>query len=457
MVIMNETNKMKRKGKIYLVNKESIKGLSKNGKCKDAPDSIKFKIRRLTKKEIAMRSQGLIVLNQKDRVVFEEPDSHMQHFFPILINEFAEVAYKHAKFNSPLPILSIDSHDVVGCDFKCIDCLSGYGLFVTKTEVYKNFEPKLESYLHILSEIAEYSKKRGMDFVRFEQSGEGNPDFYKYRPALIKETKERYGMQTVYVTTGSMMSDDLMKALVENAAFIRISFPGIDHRSYALYSRQEKYTFEDSIERLKLLVKMRKDAGRERELLIGARVALRPEYDALYYNFGKTLKEIGIDGIQIVKVLAPEGLNYKDYRISEVCKNQLKKLQTLNDNTFDVTLPKRLDYIYYERVITDRRNFPKICYSARIQPVLLGSGLFVCTKSEIMYDENRRFGDFKGEKGEIEKFLTEDNIKKVTEGLPKTCNTCGNIFDNLLFEKIVKLTKSRKGPLKFYIAIKFND
>ncbi len=202
---------------------------------------------------------------------------------------------------------------------------------------------------------------------------------------------------------------------------------------------------------------MRKKAGRERELLIGVRVALRPEEDSLYYSFGKLVKDIGVDCIQVVKILAPPGLNYQKYEISETGKKQLQLLMTLADDNFNVTLPNALDYMYYERVITDRSSFPKVCYSARIQPVLLGSGLFVCTKSDVMYDKNRRFGDFKGEKGEINQFLSESNIKKVMEGIPESCNTCGNIFDNVLFGKIVDLTKKEKGNLRFYEAIPVSD
>ena len=228
----------------YLLGKTDTKLLEDDGTINEINNAISKNLQSLKKKEIGMLSVGLAVVDSNNKIIYRESGSHLQHFFPILIRDFALLSYEYARFGKSLPIISIDSHDVIGCDFRCLDCLSGNGMYVTHSEVNKGFEPPLDKYLHILSEIAAYSKKRGIDSVRFEQSGEGNPDFYKYRPELIKEAKERYGMGTVYITTGSMMNEALMQSLVKYAAFIRISFPGIDQRTYGLYSRNERYTFK---------------------------------------------------------------------------------------------------------------------------------------------------------------------------------------------------------------------
>ncbi|MEM0143392.1 MAG: radical SAM protein [Candidatus Parvarchaeum sp.] len=437
----------------YLLGKTGIKGLVNGNSITDVPYEVDRKLRELKRKNVSMLSKGLAVVNLAGKIVYNEKSSHLQHFFPILISDFAELAYRYAKFDTALPIISIDSHDVIGCDFRCLDCLSGNGMYVTRSKINNGFSPPLKNYLNILSEIANYSKARGIDTVRFEQSGEGNPDLYKYRPELIKEAKQRYGMQTVYITTGSMMNPELAKSLVDNAAFIRISFPGIDQRTYELYSRNSKYTFKDSIERLKELVRMRKEANREDELLIGVRVALRPEEDPLYYDFGRLIKDIGVDCIQVVKILAPEGIAYGNHPVSQLCKKQLIKLKSLEDDNFNIALPSALDYMYYERVITDRKNFPNKCYSSLVQPVLTGSGLFVCTKSDVMYSQKYRFGNFKGEEGELEEFMSKENVERIEKDVPSTCMTCGNIFDNMLFGNIVKLAKEEEGPLAFYEVV----
>ncbi len=440
----------------YLLGKTDIKLLEDDGTISEINDAVRKKLQSLKKKEIGMLSNGLIVTDSNNKIIYREGSSHLQHFFPNLIRDFALLAYEYARFKKPLPIISIDSHDVIGCDFRCLDCLSGNGMFVTHSEVNKGFEPPLDKYLHILSEIATYSKKRGIESVRFEQSGEGNPDFYKYRPELIKEAKECYGMDTVYITTGSMMNEALMQSLVKYAAFIRISFPGIDQRTYELYSRNQRYTFNDSIERLKKLVEMRKQEGREKELLIGVRVALRPEEDPLYYDFGKLIKSIGVDCIQVVKILAPTGLPFKSHSISQLCKDQLAVLKSLESEDFNVALPSTLDYMYYERVIENMDDFPSKCYSSLIQPVLTGNGLFVCTKSDVMYSSKYCFGDFKGGEGELEQFMSEENVEKVEKYIPATCTTCGNIFDNLLFGAIVKLASETDRPMSFYEVVKIS-
>lgn len=439
----------------YLVSTSEIKELVDKARIVEIEDKIKTFITSLTAKEISMYSRGMVVANAEGKIIYTEDSSHLQHFFPLLMRDFAKLAYEHARFDKPLPIMSIDSHDVIGCDFRCLDCLSGNGRSVVRSEVNLGFELPPEKYLHILSEISEYSRRRGINSVRFEQSGEGNPDFYKHRPEIIKEAKLRYNMNTVYITTGSKMSNELMHALINYSSFIRISFPGLDNRTYALYSKNEKYTFYDSIARLKELVEMRRSAGRERELMIGVRAALRPEQDPLYFDFGKLIKSIGIDCMQVVKILAPEGLAYTKYEVSQTCKQQLAMLSKLSSNEFNVALPNELDYMYYERVIWDKARFPKRCYSSIVQPVLTGSGLFVCTKSDIMYSSRYRFGNFTGEKGELERFLSPENVERITNDVPSSCTTCGNIFDNLLFNNITKLANNTDGPLKFYQVVSY--
>jgi sulfatase maturation enzyme AslB (radical SAM superfamily) len=437
----------------YLLGRRDIKELTEYGKLRDASEETVRQISTLTHKEIAMRSEGLVVVDSKDRIIYREENAYLQHFFPVLIRDFAELAYEYVKFNRALPILSIDSHDVIGCDFHCQDCLSEGGGRATKAGINIGFNPILKNYLHILSEIAAYSKRRGIASVRFEQSGEGNPDLYAYRPRLIEKAKKCYNMQTVYVTSGSRMSDELAKSLVENAAFIRISFPGINEQTYARYSKQEEYTFSDSVSRIEKLIKMRTEAKRERELLIGVRVALRPEEDALYYDFGRLMKEMKVDCMQLTKVQTTEGLNYRDFPISPIALRQFEMLKMLSDEHFNVSLPDKPNYLYCERVIDDRCHFTDTCYSSRIQPVLSGNGLFACTEGDVMYSKQYLFGRFEGKKGEIEEFLSDENVNRVTKNVPASCDKCENIFDNTLFDTIVKLTRHAEGPLFFYEAI----
>ena len=152
-----EDNQKIDKRRTLLVGERDIKELDEGGRVHCVSKKTGLQVNSLTHKEIGLRSRGLAILDSGNKIVYQEDNSHLQHFFPILIRDFAKLAYEYTKSNKPLPIVSVDSHDVIGCDFCCQDCLSGGGLLVAKSGINKGFSPALKSYIHILSEIAEYS------------------------------------------------------------------------------------------------------------------------------------------------------------------------------------------------------------------------------------------------------------------------------------------------------------
>jgi len=113
-----------------------------------------------------------------------------------------------------------------------------------------------------------------------------------------------------------------------------------------------------------------------------------------------------------------------------------------------------LDYMVYSREIENRTEFPSKCFSAIFQPVLTGKSLFVCTISDIMYNSNLRLGTFAGKEGELERFLSFENIKKITQGIPQNCKCCSNLYDNTLLFSLQKLFRANPGKLNFYEIIK---
>lgn len=298
----------------------------------------------------------------------------------------------------------------------------------------------------------DYSEKRGFKGVRFEQSGEGNPDYYKHRQEILRYARE-LGMQSVYVSTGSKIDDSLRNSLVENASFIRISFPGIGE-AYKHYSGQSEFTFTDALDGVGRIVKERDKQGRKKDLMIGARVALRSEHSDSYFSFANKLKDIGIDSLQIVKILVPEGKKPSDFLLNSGDAYDLEKTETLDDVNFNVSIPHGLDSMVYSREIENRAEFPTQCFSARFQPVLAGRSLFVCTISDIMYSHNLRLGTFASEEGELERFLSSENIERVTTGIPAQCKSCSNIYDNMLLFSLQKLFKTNPQKLNFYEIIK---
>ncbi len=432
---------------MYLISGSEVRKLALDGSVSDLTSEEKSKFKMPAGKEKALLSRGMAIVGQKGQIVRLIDKDYAQHFFPLSMRDYAFAAYNHIRNGSDFPILSVDSHDETRCDFNCLDCLSGAGKNLRK--IYPGFNLSLDLYTHILSEISAYSKERGLNHVRFEQSGEGNPDLYPERARILSIAKQRFGMDSVYISSGSQLNEAIISSLVDNAAFVRISFPGIGNRSYALYSRQEQYTFEDSIKRLETLVSEREKSGRSKDLLLGVRVPLRPEHDRMYYDFAKCLKSLGVDVIQIVKILVPEGLNEKDYPLSEQTQEQLRKVAALTDSCFNVNLPNSLDSMYYGRRIEDRSKFPKRCFSSQIQPVLAGNRLYVCTKSEMMYSQQHQLGVFRADPGELSTFMSEDNRQRVCAGLPESCESCCSIYDNLFIKEIQDIALKTSEKLDF--------
>jgi len=243
----------------------------------------------LSKKERALRFNGFAITDEQGNIVFEDRKRYAQHFFPLSVIDYARAMYNFERYNQSIPILSVDSHDVLQCDFRCQDCLSAHGTnFPIKQFPKDNFKMDLETYKRILKEIVDYSEKRGFRGVRFEQSGEGNPDYYRHRQEILKYAKE-LGMQSVYVSTGSKIDENLRKALVENSSFIRISFPGIGE-AYKYYSGQSEFSFTNALNGIEGIINERSKQRRDRDLMIGARVALRPQHSDTYFNFANKLK-----------------------------------------------------------------------------------------------------------------------------------------------------------------------
>jgi len=437
----------------YLVSNDQIGRLSKGGIVSRLQREEGLGIRDLSNKERALHFNGFVVTDEQNNVIFEDRKRYAPHFFPLSVLDYAKALYQFERSGQQIPILSIDSHDVLKCDFKCQDCLSSHGTsFPFKTFPPDNFKMDLETYKAILQSVADYSRKRGFVGVRFEQSGEGNPDYYKHRKQLLGHAKE-LGMRSVYVSTGSKIDDSLMRALVENSSFIRISFPGIGE-SYQRYSRQDSFTYDHAINLLKKMVREREKLGRSRDLMIGARVALREDHGDSYSSFGSILKGLGLDVMQVVKILVPEGRKRSEFPLSRKDKTDLEKTTELENGEFNVTIPHKLDYMVYSREIEDRSEFPSQCFSALFQPVLTGRSLFVCTISNVMYDHNLRLGTFEKGEGELEKFLTPTNVRQVMKGIPARCNCCSNIYDNMLLFSLQKLFRKNRGKLKFYEIIK---
>lgn len=403
---------------------------------------IEKAIKGMSEKEKLMKAKSLVLVHKKsNRVICELNMIQNQHFYPLSILDYANLMLKFLKNEiSNLPIVSLDSHDYNFCDFNCQDCLAvDTRKWAQENLNFNNFN--FEHYKKVLKEISRYSGKRGCDSIRFEMSGEGNPDMYPYRSQIIEYAVNECNMKPVYISSGSMINEELLDTLAKYAYYVRISLPGTNNTAYKIYSNQKKsnpFTYDDAIKLIEKLCKKRKKYGRENVLMIGARTCMRPENEGSYMKTAKTLGRIGMDSFQIVKILIPIGEKIENYPLSN---NTIKELKELKENyeqygLIHVQIPRDLDYIYYNRKIEDNAK-PSRCYSSMLSPILYGPNLVICTHWEKIKDkENSHYGLITGKEGELEEIICGERAKGIRKNVPERCSSCCSIFDNQMMEVI---------------------
>ncbi|MEI3530184.1 MAG: radical SAM protein [Bacilli bacterium] len=404
---------------------------------------ISKSINSLNAKERLMKAKSLILVEKStQKIIFELSMIHNQHFYPLSILDYANIMLKKMKGEIlNYPIMSLDSHDYNFCDFNCKDCLAVDTRKWAKDNLnFTNFD--INHYKNVLKEIARYSKKRGLDSLRFEMSGEGNPDMYPYRAELIKYAKEECNMRCVYISSGSRLNDETIDALAKYAYYIRISFPGVCKEAYSKYSiqknRNQEFTYNDAMDLIKKLVDKRKEYGREGELMIGARTCMRPENVGEYIKTAKKLGEIGADSFQIVKILVPEGEEIEKYKLNDEAVLELKRLnkEYKKYGLMHIQVPSKLDYMYYDRKLDDNYK-PSQCYSSLVSPILYGPNLVICTHWEKIKDiKDSHYGKLLGKKEELEEIIDGKNGCRIRQDVPKKCSSCCSIYDNQVMDLI---------------------
>lgn len=371
-----------------------------------------------------------------------------QHLYPLTQKDYCEaIAYSVQNGISNMPILSISVKDFPYCDFECKDCLAvpSRKWATTNNNITYPIIP-IDTYKKILDEISLYSSKRGCDNVRFEICGEGNPDLYKDRIEMIEYATQKCNMGIVYVSTGSKIDDDLLNCLVENAAFIRISFPGISPESYSIYSNQKsksnEFSYTDAINLLKKLCLARTNAGRDDSLLIGVRTCIRPLNAGHYDDFISTISNIGVDVFQGVKVLTPDFESVKEEVISPEVIKELFELREKSRiyGLKDFQIPDNLNTLYNNRTLCEAEK-PSKCWSSLISPPLYGTNLISCVLWDKITDLKYHYGIMTGAKNELEQLMHSKKAKYIMNNCPKSCTSCPSSKDNNFIESVWRILK----------------
>ena len=442
-----------KEGKVY-----ELSGLRIN---ETANQYVEKGIKGLSYKEQRMKAKSLVLVYKKtNRVIFELNIIHNQHYYPLSILDYANSMLEYMKHNiSNLPIMSLDSHDYNFCDFHCKDCLAVDTRNWAKDNLgFTNFD--IDHYKKVIKEIARYSKQRGLDSIRFEMSGEGNPDMYPDRAELIRYAAEECNMKCVYITSGSQLNKETIDALAKYAYYVRISLPGVNEEAYKIYSSQKRvkdpFTYEKAMKLIEKLIEKRKEYGREGELMIGARTCMRPENEGGYIKTAKKLGKMGADSFQIVKILIPMGDKIEKYKLT---KETIKELTDLHDNyeqygLMHIQVPHNLDYMYYDRKLEDVQK-PSQCFSSLVSPILYGPNLVICTHWEKIKDvKGSHYCKMTGKVNELEKVMEGKHAIKIRKSVPEKCSSCCSIFDNQVLDMIraqLALENDLEG-LEFYLT-----
>ena len=371
-----------------------------------------------------------------------------QHLYPLTEKDYYEaVKYAIQHGLDQMPILSVSSKDFPYCDYDCLDCLA----CPSREWAIKNSHIKypivpIEKYKKILTEISAYSARRGFNTVRFEICGEGNPDLYKHRIEMLEHANQKCNMGLVYVSTGSQISDKLLDCLVENAAFIRISFPGISTEAYRTYSNQKsrtnQFSYNDAIHLLEKLGNARAKAGREDSLLIGTRTCIRPLNAGHYDEFIHTIANVGVDVFQGVKVLIPDFESVKNEYVSQ---KEVEELIALKETAYsyglkDYQIPSDLNTVYTNRAM-EEKNKPTVCWSSLVSPPLYGTNLMCCVLWDRITDLNYHYGIMEGNENELEVLMHGERARFIMNHCPKNCTECCSFKDNNFMESLWRVLK----------------
>ena len=373
-----------------------------------------------------------------------------QHLYPLTQKDYCE-AVKHAAQHgiSQMPILSISAKDFPYCDFNCIDCLACPSRkWATEQQHIKYPIIPINKYKKILKELCRYSSERGFNKIRFEICGEGNPDLYKNRIEMLEYANQECNMGLVYVSTGSKISNELLSCLVNNASFIRISFPGIGTNAYKAYSNQNSYHFSynDAIHLLDKLCNARAKANREDTLLIGTRTCLRPLNAGYYNNFIRTIANIGVDVFQGVKVLVP---NFENVKNEVISMREIEELISLKELAYsyglmDFQIPQNLSTLYNNRSLIEKDKTTK-CWSSLISPPLYGTNLMCCVLWDKITDTNYHYGIMEGKEMELEKLMHGERAKFIIANCPRSCTECPSLKDNTFIESLWHVLKVQEN------------
>jgi cyclic pyranopterin phosphate synthase len=269
---------------------------------------------------------------------------------------------------NPFPVsCEIDPSNL--CNHSCTWCYFGD----SRKDIKKNLDKKV---LFKLIDDLSGGKTKSITFT-----GGGEPLINPATPEAIIRAQAR-GMRVGLVTNGGLLDEEKNEIIVSCCDFIRVSLDAVDEKSHSMLHKPhnpEVDNFKNILNNLGMLVSLRKKL--KRDITIGAGFLIHEENYKRLTSLTKTLKEIGIDYLQIRPIIIPEDDSFT--KLWEVAFKYIKKALSLSDNKFHV-FP--IDYRYHE-MINKQRSYQH-CHIHNLLAVVGADGdVYMCS----LFRGDRRF------------------------------------------------------------------
>lgn len=226
--------------------------------------------------------------------------------------------------NNDIPIPHfVDFHTSYACNHHCIGCAyagrhTGYTLSKDK-------------HFEIVDMFIDVGVKA------FDFAGGGEPTILPYLLPLLKRIKKR-GAYFGLITNGSLLTDELIDFLSENATYVRISLEASDKELYVRY----KGVGEEMWNRVLRNAKKLADTGiKDFSLKFSVSKTLRGSL--FYMNAIELAKSLGVRKITFKSLRhAPEELSLQDKKIEDrILRNVLKFYDGIETNIWIVPVSKK--------------------------------------------------------------------------------------------------------------------
>jgi sulfatase maturation enzyme AslB (radical SAM superfamily) len=226
-----------------------------------------------------------------------------------------------------LPAVEASIDPIYSCNLDCVWCNSHW---ILKNGSKRNHRMTKEHLLNLCTFLAAWGVK-GVCFA-----GGGEP-FLHEGCADAVEILARSGVESAFLSNGTVMRKEDMEALVRYGKFIGISLDSATRENYARIKRVGPDLFDQAVENFRRLVEMKRRYDSKLEICL--KFLIYPENAEYAYEACRLGKEMGADYFHGRPAAAENILGDKAYRLDfpmDIINEQMSRCFTLSDERYQV-------------------------------------------------------------------------------------------------------------------------